>query len=347
MLEIFFRTVIPASDPPESFFDETENMYYYNNEKESGVITIGKFAEIRSRWRINNMHWNYPIDYKTKSNNNLIAVIGDSYIEAFQVDVDKNYPYLLQEKLKPVYEVYAFGKQGAPLSQYLHISRYVNKHFNPDILIFNLVHNDFDESIEELNPSDYYFLLLSLNKDSTFTETVPHPNYNFRQYSYWKKVIFRSALFRYIQINLAIDVKDILSNLFNNDTVRYEANTSVEKIQKNKELIIKSTNYLVSKIKNENIGKRIIFVMDAPRYNIYDNNLESSQVLWLNEMTKNICSKNDIEFIDLTPLMNEDYKVNKSKFNSDLNAHWNEYGHEFVSNIVLKHLLHQNNEKVN
>ena len=107
------------------------------------------------------MGWNYPIDYYPINDKKLIAVIGDSYIEAFQVDVDKNYPFLLREKLKNDYEVYAFGKSGAPLSQYLHISRYVNRHFDPDILIFNLVHNDFDESIQELYPGNTYFLKVS------------------------------------------------------------------------------------------------------------------------------------------------------------------------------------------
>ena len=172
ILEAFFRIVIPASDPPRGFFDEKEKMYSFSNKKEKGVITIGRFAEIRVRWRINNMYWNYPIDYYPVDDKKLIAVIGDSYIEASQVNVGENYPYLLRGKLINDYEVYAFGMAGAPLSQYLHISRYVNRHFNPDILIFNLVHNDFDESIQELFPIDCHFLKLSIKKSSSST----HPS---------------------------------------------------------------------------------------------------------------------------------------------------------------------------
>jgi len=63
ILEVFFRIVIPASDPPKGFFDEKEKMCFFSNEKNKGVITTFRFAEIRARWRINNMYWNYPIDY--------------------------------------------------------------------------------------------------------------------------------------------------------------------------------------------------------------------------------------------------------------------------------------------
>ncbi|MBA4419356.1 MAG: hypothetical protein C0392_15850 [Syntrophus sp. (in: bacteria)] len=148
VLEVFFRSVIPASDPPRSFFDEKEKMFFCSNEKVKGVNVIGKFAEIRAKWRINNMHWNYPIDYYHINDRKLIAVIGDSFIEALQVDVGKNYPFLLKEKLANHYEVYAFGVSGAPLSQYLHISRYVNKHFDADVIIIKCL----IRSIRTLNP---------------------------------------------------------------------------------------------------------------------------------------------------------------------------------------------------
>jgi len=157
LLEVFFRTVIPAANPPKYFFNEEEKIYCFSNKKKKGVYTIGRFADIRAKWSINNMHWNYPIGYYPVDEKKLITVIGDSYIAVLEVDADENYPYLLRERLKTDYEVYAFGIPGAPLSQYLHMSRYVNKHFDPDILIINLVHNDFDQSIYELNPKDFHW----------------------------------------------------------------------------------------------------------------------------------------------------------------------------------------------
>ena len=89
LLELIFRIAIPATDPPMGYFNEKEKIYSFSNQREEGQITIGRFAEIRSQWRINNMNWNYPIDYHFVEGKKLIAVIGDSYIEAFQVDADE------------------------------------------------------------------------------------------------------------------------------------------------------------------------------------------------------------------------------------------------------------------
>ena len=343
LLEVFFRIVIPAAEAPEGFFDEEEKIYCYSNKKKTGLWTIGRFAEIRAKWSINNMHWNYPIDFYPVDEKELIAVIGDSFIAALQVDADENYPYLLRNKLKPDYEVYAFGIPGAPLSQYLHMSRYVNKHFDPDILIINLVHNDFDESISELKPQFFHWLQVSINQDDSITETIPHPNYSLRQYNHLRKLVYKSALFRYLYINLK--VKQIWAKFKKNNIDTFEANIKVNTIKEHEQSIFKATNYLIKTISEENIEKRIVFVLIAPHKAIYDDRLNESNVLWIHEMVRTICARYDVEYIDLIPFMKEDYRTSKIKFNSDLDGHWNEYGHKFVADILYDYLKNNNTNK--
>jgi len=335
ILEVFFRIGIPASDPPRGFFDEKESMYYFSNDKENGIYTIGKFATIRTKWRINNMHWNYPIDYHQIDDRKLIAVIGDSYIEAFQVDVGKNYPFLLREKLKNDYEVYAFGVSGAPLSQYLHISRYVKRHFDADILIFNLIHNDFEESIHELEPDHGRFFQVSIGDNGSIKEQMPQPNYSYPQYKLWKRIIYKSALFRYIYLNCTF--RESVDKLLKTNK-NYESNINTDNVNSNKELIFKATNYLVKTIREENSDKRVIFVFDAPRFAIYDNILDKSNIRWMNKMMGTICANNNVEYIDLAPFMEEDYRKMSIKFNFDIDGHWNEYGHKFVGNVLFQYL---------
>jgi len=338
-LELFFRFVIPASDPPGDYFYDDEKMYSFSNKRETGLFTIGRFAEIKARWRINNMNWNYPIDYYPVQDKKLITVIGDSYIEAFQVDADKSYPFLLRNKLSSDYEVFAFGKSGAPLSQYLHISRYVNKHLNPDILIFNMVHNDFNESIYQLHPSRHYYLQLSYNEEqNSFSETIPRPNYSFEQFNTWKRVLYKSALFRYLYHNL--NVSNIrLQFIVGRSDNEFEANIDPVQMKNKQDLIHKATDHLIKTITEENNEKRIIFVFDAPRSSIYSNTLEESKVWWMYDMMKEICQKYNTEYIDLTDPMKEDFIKNGRKFNSELDGHWDEYGHEFVANILIDYLL--------
>jgi len=119
---------------------------------------------------------------------------------------------------------------------------------------------------------------------------------------------------------------------------QYEANINPNQVKEREALINKSTAYLVNTIKNENKDKRIIFIFDAPREAIYNNTLSDSRVLILNKMMKNICQKNDVEFIDLTESMQKDFEENGIKFNSEFDAHWNEYGHEFVSKYLYNYL---------
>ena len=336
LLELIFRIAIPATDPPMGYFNEKEKIYSFSNQREEGQITIGRFAEIRSQWRINNMNWNYPIDYHFVEGKKLIAVIGDSYIEAFQVDADEKYPYLLREMLRPDYEVYAFGKSGAALSQYLHMSRYVNKHFDPEILIFNMVHNDFDECIRELYPNRDYFMQVSIDENGSITETVPRPNHAFPQYTAWKRVVYKSALFRYLDLNL--NIRQWRRKIAGIDDRQFEANVQPDEIKKNQDLIYKATEYLVKVIRSENRDRRVIFIFDAPKRSIYNNMLHESNILWLHGMMDEICSKNNVEYLDLIPLMEEDYRINRRMFNYELDGHWNEYGHEFVARVLYDYL---------
>jgi hypothetical protein len=238
--------------------------------------------------------------------------------------------------LGPDYEVYAFGKSGAPLSHYLHVSRYVDRHFDPDILIFNMVHNDFEESINELYPAKTCFMQISVGKDGSFTETVPRPDYAYPQYTAWKRIIYKSALFRYLDFNL--NLREIRRNIAGIDDRNFEANIAADKAIRNKDRIYEVTDHLVRTIREENSDRRIIFVFDAPKGEVYTDTLDDSTVLWLNDMMREICRAHDVEFLDLTPLMMEEFRANGRKFTSELDGHWDEYGHEFVANAICDYL---------
>ena len=307
VLELFFRFIIPASDPPQAFFDEKELMYRFDTSEEDGLCTFGKFAQQKAHWRINNFGWNSPIDYVSKNKRKRIAIIGDSYIEAFQVGCDKSYPSLLRNKIGNVFDVYSFGKSGAPLSQYLHISRYVNKYFNPDVFIFNVVQNDFAESILGLRSSRTYFLTLNVNNNS-IEENKPVPNYSFSQYHFKKRLLKKSALFRYICFNLKIKQTIQSMNMkYKKKRNRFNANIDVYIVKKNRKKVLLATRYILNRIKVENPNKRIIFLIDAPRQDIYNNNIDSSSVIFLNKMLKKLCLEYNFKCLDLAEPMRRDY----------------------------------------
>ena len=343
ILELFFRYVIPASELPHYYFSKKDLVTKFDSSSKEGVNTIGRWATQRARWRINNDGWDSDVDYTQKQDNRkLISVIGDSYIEGFYVDIDKSYPSLLRNTLHNDYLVYSFGISGAPLSHYLHLMRYANKYFNPDIFIINVVHNDFDESIAELNPFHKLFLTVSI-KDNNITEILPDEKTYIQSYHRLEgrrgRILRKSAIYRYFAANLKImtigDLINRIKGIFVTHNEKYNANISVSSVEQNKILIEKAVNYILRKMKDENHGKRIIFIMDAPRNDIYNDKLSSSNVVYLNKILGKACAENKFEFIDLTDSMNKDYNQHGIKFNSDIDGHWDQYGHYFVYKQVL------------
>jgi hypothetical protein len=78
--------------------------------------------------------------------------------------------------------------------------------------------------------------------------------------------------------------------------------------------------------------------MDALRKDIYNNTLNSSSVIWLNRKVKQICTRQKVEFLDLTDEFDQNYQQHHRKFNSEIDGHWNEYGHVVASKVISKYL---------
>lgn len=85
--------------------------------------------------------------YDSAAKTPLIAIVGDSYIEAMQVDYVDTVEANLLAKCAPNARVYSFGAQFAPLSQYLSWVKYASQTYQPQIMVVNIVGNDFDESL--------------------------------------------------------------------------------------------------------------------------------------------------------------------------------------------------------
>jgi hypothetical protein len=336
ILEVASRLFFPGNMAASSFYDEENKMVKYNQDNgEEGLWTKGNLAQLKSRWRINNDGWNSPVDYHKEKKNGVkrIAVIGDSYIEAFQVDIDKSYPYVLSGMLGKKFEVYSFGMSGAQLSQYLHIARYAEKKFAPDIYIFNLVHNDLDESIYS-SPNKSMFLTIKVD-DNTFTEIPPvEPEREFTKIPF-SSLFKMSSFFRYLYHNLE------LNNLFSTreeEVKEVEMNVFIDEVLSKKDSIKAVITYIMETIKSEFGNKKILFIMDAPRWQIYEGQLDKARSLELNNLVSQVCDSLDLQFIDLTSYMQNDYSKNKQRFETDYDGHWNEYGHKFVAQLLYEHL---------
>jgi len=333
ILELGFRFAIPASNPPHAYYDADEQIFQYDvNGPRSGTYTAGKSAALRGRWRINNMGWNSEIDYTgDRGGKPLMAIIGDSFIAALQVNVEDSMPALLRKELGDKMDVYSFGTPGAPLSQYVQIARYVNRNFDPDILVFNVVENDFTESLCRVRRN--LGMMCLAEKDGQIMESpiVPYTPSKLRRSAR------NSSLVRYMFLNLHVSTGFIrsvdpsqteLSPLGGGPT-ELSLRDSVEN----------ATDYVLRTIAEENPDKTVIFIMDGPRRTLYDEDFEGPDVsLWQHSLMRDITSSYGFHFIDLTDDFKLNYERYGQRFDSKIDYHWNENGHSVAAESLIVQL---------
>jgi len=310
---------LPACEQPYTVFDKASGLLKYDvNKQREGIYTDGNLAQIKADWHINNMGWNSEYDYTTDNIKPVIAVIGSSYIEAFQVDYNKNIVANLQNKLGDKYNCYNFGYSGSKLSQYLHVSRYIRKTFKPKMLIINIVDGDIIGSISTLaqQPQNMLFFIETPSAyiEAPVTTYIP---------SSIKRFFRKFALVRYITLNKQQAFSDY----------KLPGDVSLAPAEANK--IYSVTNYAFGKIRQENLDTDILIVIDAPREEIYQGNILKKSLETRNIVTS-ISNKYGFQLLDLTGPMTDLYAKNQLKFNFENNYHWNEYGHKIVSAQICK-----------
>ena len=156
----------------------------------------GAFLTNVNRGHVNNDGFVNDQDYQPEDARPLLAVIGDSYIEAGMV----RYPLTLQGRLAAQQNgerrVYSFGASGCSLLDYLYYAIYARQRFGAEWLVINIVGNDFDEMLLRYKqaPAFHYF---TEQADGSLSPML-------MEYSpSWPRTVMRhSALVRYVVFNI-------------------------------------------------------------------------------------------------------------------------------------------------
>ena len=328
IFELFFRFVIPAAQYPMAEYEPAYGVLHYHGRR-AGIATFGPKGERPTPWRINNRGWNSPIDYfPAPRHQPLVALIGDSYIEALQVEVGKSVVDNLRRLQQGRREVYGFGISGAPLSEYLQMSRYVREVFHPEVMVFNIVYNDFDESLAALSPKVNF---LQLEDTGGHLREIPPTPY---VPSRLKRLVAHSALARYLVVNLHI-LEDVqVWTARRAQPGEFYGNVDVKGLERNRERVVRATDYLVERIVGENPGTRIVFMMDAPRLEIYEGQGGHGRLAWLYEVMRGACERYGAQLVDLTEPFRRRYERDHAAFNFPHDFHWDSLGHEVAAEAL-------------
>ena len=127
----------------------------------------------------------------------LIAVVGDSYIEAEMVPLRREPAGSSGKRLAGKARVYSFAASGAPLSQYLIWARYAVSEYGASAVIINVVGNDFDESLAAYKTGP---------DSGTTWPTDNALRLRLFEYRPWmlRRIVVSSALGRYLALNLQV-----------------------------------------------------------------------------------------------------------------------------------------------
>jgi len=154
-----------------------------------------------NRGHVNNDGWVNNQDYRVSDYPPLVAVIGDSQVEAEMMPYSQTFHGLLAKLFEGKLRFYSFGASGAALSQYLVWARYAVSKFKARALVINVVGNDFDESLIEYQTSQgFWYYVPGVDGELHLQLVEFHPGV-------MTALIRHSALLRYLALNLGVAYK--------------------------------------------------------------------------------------------------------------------------------------------
>lgn len=298
---------------------------------EQGIFSFGKWGQIKARYQINNTGWSNIQDYDSTDTRPLVAIIGDSFVQSATVNPAEHFGNLLQQKLGQKYRVYTFGMSGASLCQYLNIARYVKRVFRPQMMVFNIVHNDFDNSFCEFRSNGRGEMCLdTTHLKEHYLDFIPYKTFGNEKLH---RFVYSSALVRYLS-----RFGNISTKLNEKPLTQYNQNTEPAKLWALHEKIDGATELIIKKIAQENDSTRLLLMMDGLRMDIYANTVKTSNLAWLHTLVKEKAAAQKIDFIDLTDTFATDYQQYGQRFEHNIDYHWNAYAHTKVAEVLNQFL---------
>ena len=332
LLEVVFR-VLPTSDSLRVKPVNMSNPYLRYEGNRNVTKQIGfDFTHVNVK-RINNYGFTSKRDFKTNElgGKKVVAVIGDSYVEALQVSDASTFHAKLDSSFNNI-DVYALGVSGSPLSQYIAYKNYLKNTFSPDLYVFLIIENDFHSSLFDAGrgPGYHYF---KESGDLVRVDYLP---------SKIKQLARKSAFLRYLHLDLKLTVQ--LGRFFqlqSNTNNQLQSNANNEKLKRDKINEAggkKAVDWFLEDIRDLAAEKPVIIVLDGDRRSIYagekkrDSNVMSNRhYQYLFEKAQSIPS---LSVIDLHPVFQSDWAQSNKEFNFKYDYHWNERGHAVAADAL-------------
>jgi hypothetical protein len=330
--------LLPVASGLRSMPVDAAHPVYHFEPNRSYVFSHGWDLRNVNRGRVNNAGWVNDQDYHTEDTTPLLAVIGDSFVEAQMVPYGETMQARLAKSLAAEFRVYSFAGSGAPLSQYLIWARHAVNDYGARAVVINVVVNDFDESHAAYRFAPGFWLYVPDPNGELRLRLTPH------QRGLLRTLAQRSALARYLLINLKIGPRIMATPWLSGLFVRRAQAGGPEAVSVGDARRIQDSHAVIDAFLRdlprmvELPRNRILLTVDGFRY------LESATAgagSYFDLMRKALLAKaaaQGYEAIDLDPLFFS-RRAPGRRFDYIEDLHWNGDGHAVAAEAVLSSRL--------
>ena len=329
-LEILLRVLPAHGDLRRTPVDDRRPISRFTPDREFTWSRDWNFSVVNTV-RVNNAGFVSDVDYEADAPGPLLAVIGDSYVEAAMVPFRQTCAGRLATMLEPAARAYAFGMSGAPLSQYLAWARHARDEYRPDGLLVIVVDNDYDESLIEYTRREGYHHFVRQDDGRLAWERVDLVP------TLASRLARHSALFRYLVWNLRVKESfagirariagTAAPGLFH---LQAPASSQPERVAASQRAVDAFLERLPGYAGLA--PERIVLAVDGMRPQLYDDEtLDAAAGIFADVMRRYFLAharRKGYEAIDLQPRFITRYRTHRRRFEWPRDRHWNALGHE-------------------
>lgn len=337
MLEIALRFMPVRENTEWEVVDEARPIARHRPNSEVHWSKGAGFA-LASVRKSNNEGFLNDQDYFVDGDRPLIAVVGDSFVEAMMVPYQETLYGRLAAELGERGRVYSFGTSSAPLSQYLALARWAGEHYRPDALVIPIIANDFDESFYRYKrtPGFHYFV-----EEAEGAAELQRVDY---EPNFLRRLVLGSALGRYVFYNLqAGQLLVRVRNLLTGDVVpAYVGNVPADVPPEQMEIALHAAElFLASLPEYAGLPKeRILLLVSGVRPEVYQEDQPDTVVssYWGRVRTAFIeqARAREYEVVDMHAVFRSHYREHGRRFEFAIDGHWNGVGHGVAAEQVLR-----------
>ena len=304
----------------------------------NGTRTWSAFGDMAmaNRVRVNNVGFVNDQDYEPAAPGPLVAVVGDSFVEAAMVPYAQTLHGRLAAALRDRARVYSFAASGAPLSQYLAYAAYARDRFHPKRGVVVVVGNDFDESLLEYKAAPGFH---SFRRRPDGGAELARMDY---APSALRGALRHSRLALYLANNLGIgSLPARLRGLFAPKTA-FVGQTSASLDEKRLLDSLFAIDAFLAMLPQafDLPPEDILLVLDAPRPDLYDpqarNAAQSSYFGRMRSALMQRARAAGVRVVDMQEHFLRDYGQNGQRFEFPRDGHWNAHGHQVAAQAVLE-----------